>query len=248
MLAVLAILATLAPTRIIAQPDPRARPYLSAAMDNDLVRFANIDVPALENIEIINRGSQRFLALHILPGQKLHHGGIRAEISVDYPYESGDAVSYQWRMRLAPNFTADPQNRWWLLAQWHDQPDTGRGETWDGFPGRSPPIALSYGRVDGVDRLAVSYGAPEQRAVASTPVERAVWLDLRAEIHWSTGPDGWARFYLNGAAAPFAAASGPNMHNRFQHYLKLGMYRDPAIQGRASLWLDGLTIGHFTPQ
>jgi Polysaccharide lyase len=72
------------------------------------------------------------------PGQAKKNNGIRAEISVDYPYKVGDVVRHAWKMRLPDDFKADdPQNRWWVMGQWHDQPDRTLGETWAGFPGRS---------------------------------------------------------------------------------------------------------------
>lgn len=59
------------------------------------------------------------------------YGGIRTEVAVDFPYSEGESVRYSWEMMFPEEFAGDsPLNRWWLLAQWHDQPDRRIGEKW----------------------------------------------------------------------------------------------------------------------
>jgi hypothetical protein len=73
-------------------------------------------------------------------------------------------------MRLPEDFNADDLgNRWWVMGQWHDQPDRTQGETWPDFPGRSPPVAFNNDRVDDKDFLSVLVGSPKIKSVGRVP-------------------------------------------------------------------------------
>jgi hypothetical protein len=63
------------------------------------------------------------------------------------------------------------------------------------------------------------------------PISRNVWHDIAVEITWSRGGSGRARVFLDNATASVREARGTNMHNAFQHYMKLGMYRNAEIRG-----------------
>jgi hypothetical protein len=216
--------------------------YLRAAVSEDLLPYASIEIPAIENITRTSDAQGPYLGLRTFRGQAKKNGGVRAEISIDYPYRDGDTVRYSWRMKLPGDFPSDAANRWWLVAQWHDQPDRTRGQTWDGYPGHSPPVALGYGRPDGQDQLAFVYGAPSPGTVGLMPIGRGEWVDVAVEITWSTGADGRARVYFNDASKPTREAHGRNMYNPFQHYMKLGMYRHPDIPGDAWIYIRDIRI------
>jgi hypothetical protein len=204
--------------------------YLAAVLPPELIRYAGIEVPSQENICILSDDSGRFLEFRLVPGQAKKNNGIRAEISVDYPFKVGEVVRYRWKTRLPQDFQGDdPQNRWWVMGQWHDQPDRTKGETWQGFPGRSPPVSFNYGRLDGKDYLSLLVGSPNMKSVGLLPVTRGAWHSIEAVIRWSPGADGKVAVFFDGSKAPAITGSGPNMHNGFQHYLKLGMYRHPGI-------------------
>jgi hypothetical protein len=47
---------------------------------------------------------------------------------------------------------------------------------------------------------------------------------------------------LDDSPTAVAAGSGPNMHNDFQHYLKVGMYRHREIQGDNWIYLRDIAI------
>lgn len=209
---------------------PSEKDYLAAVLPPELIRYAAIEVPSQENIHIRSDSTGRYLEFRLVPGQAKKNNGIRAEISVDFPYNVGDIVRYKWKMRLPENFKADePQNRWWVMGQWHDQPDQTRGETWQGFPGRSPPVSFNYGRRDGKDFLSLLVGSPRMKSVGLIPISRGSWHSLDVVIKCSQGADGRVAVFFDGSKAPVLVGTGPNMHNAFQHYLKLGMYRHPEI-------------------
>ena len=218
--------------------------YLRSAVAPNLLEYATIEVPSLDNIRQDSDELGPFLALRTYYRQPLKNGGVRAEIAIDYPYRDGDRVRYSWRMKLPTNFTADAGgNRWWLVGDWHDQPNRNRGETWAGYPGNSPPIGLGYGRnADGQDLLSLFYGAPDSRPVGLIPIPRGVWVRLAVEIDWSTGSSGRVQVFVNDAATPVLEARGRNMHNDFQHYMKVGGYRHPDIRGDAWIQIADIKV------
>lgn len=71
------------------------RDDLSAILPEELIRYAGVDVPSQENIQILTDSAGRYLEFRLVPGQTKKNNGIRAEISVDYPYKVGDVVRYQ---------------------------------------------------------------------------------------------------------------------------------------------------------
>ncbi|NOR61042.1 MAG: hypothetical protein GQ535_00935 [Rhodobacteraceae bacterium] len=227
-----------------ALADDRARElsFLAPLMPSALAEYGNLQVPAIENLDIVTENGEAFLELRMFEGQAMTLKGYRAEVSVDFPYAEGDTVVYAWRLRIPADSGADPENRWWLLGQWHDQPDRRIGESWDGFALRTPPVLLGYGHVDGQEVISLAYGAPDTLGVAYTALTRDVWHDLRVEIHWSTGADGWAKAFMDDMDTPFAEATGRNMFNSYQHFFKLGMYRHPDIQLNSRVQLDDLRI------
>ncbi len=221
--------------------EPTEADYLSAAVSPDLLPFTGIDVPARENIAIVTDASGRSLELRLLPNQPLLHGGIRAEISIDYPFQEGETISYRWRMRLVSPFPPDPQRRWWLVGDWHDQPDRSQFETWDNFPSNSPPILVSYGNVDGKDMLGFNYG-PRQEFVRALPITLDQWITIEAVIHWSRDSNGSLMVYIDGSKEPYLHVTGSNMLNGFQHYLKLGLYRHRDINTANAIQINSVTI------
>ncbi len=59
------------------------------------------------------------------------------------------------------------------------------------------------------------------------------WKILRLKIHCPNTADGYPDLFLDDLDAPIASAMGRNMHDGFQHYLKLGTYRHPDIRATA---------------
>ncbi len=217
--------------------------YLEAVLPPDLIRYAGIEVPSRENIRIVSDNAGRYLEFRLVPGQAKKNNGIRAEISVDYPYKVGDVVRYKWKMLLPEDFKADePENRWWVMGQWHDQPDRTKGETWQGFPGRSPPVSFDYCRVHGKDFLSLLVGSPTMKSVGQIPIARGKWHTIQVLIKWSQSAEGKVAVFFDGSKAPVITGTGANMHNGFQHYLKLGMYRHPEIATENRLGIRGVSI------
>ncbi len=160
------------------------------------------------------------------------HNGIRSELTVNYPFSAGDKVTYEYQIYIPRYFPSDPEGRWFLLSQWHDQPDPALGETWENFPGRSPLVAL-YSGPDST--FGLIYG--EEMTVL--PFYLGMWNTLKFEFLWSEGNDGKLAVHVNGIQFNF---SGKNMHNNYQHYLKIGMYRHRDIESKNEIYFRNLKI------
>ncbi len=242
---ILAAVLILVPWTRGADPAERERElaYLRCVVPENLLEYSHIEVPAVENITMMGEGADRYLGLHVFPGQKKLNGGIRAELSVDYPFRQGDTVRYTWRFMLPEGFASDaPKNRWWVIGQWHDQPDSTRGESWEGFPSNSPPVLLGLGELDGKLGIGIAYGPDQSQNHGPLFIEPGKWHQIAVEIRWSRKDDGKATVFLDDMSRPVASATGPNMHNDFQHYLKIGMYRHPDIATSNWIYLDELEI------
>lgn len=98
------------------------------------------------------------------------------------------------------------------------------------------------GEADGRLQIGLSYGSPQLRDLGLLTVERGKWHSISAVIRWSNGPDGKAAIFLNDLTKPAITAQGANMHNDYQHYLKLGMYRHPEISTDNWIYIDDVQI------
>jgi hypothetical protein len=106
-------------------------------------------------------------------------------------------------------------------------------------------VSLNYGRKDGKDYLSLLVGSPKMKSVGLVPITRGVWHSLDVVIKWSQGSEGKVAVFFDGSRGPVVAGSGPNMHNGYQHYLKLGMYRHPGIATENRLAIREVSITHL---
>jgi len=177
--------------------------------------------------------------------QKIHNG-IRAEVLVNYPFVEGDEITYTVDIKLPQDFQGDtPQNRWWIIAQWHDQPDLRLNETWENFPKRSPPVSIYVEEQNGKVGIGLEVRDKEkngrrQKSWFALPLGE--WLTLKTTMHWSTEQDGWVDFSVANHPEFNRKIVGSNMHNSFGHYLKMGQYRHPEIKQSNTIYLRNLSI------
>lgn len=209
-------------------------------------------------------GADAALALTVRGGS-VTNGGNRAEISFNDSDPLCQEAWTRWRFMIPEDFVdPDPDAlRWHIIAQWHDQPDVTRGESWETYPGNSPMIMVSYGVYEeqyaealkeagipdafspGQPVVTLSYGVgSDSRPVGALPVEKGAWLTFTTHTQTSLGDDGFAAVWVdgrplaNGREARDAYARGRNMYNRAPAYLKLGLYRNPELLDINTVYLD----------
>lgn len=207
-------------------------------------------------------------SMHVEPGA-LINGRSRAEIAYDNDDEPGTIAWYRWRFFVPTDYGEPPdttgkdaQGRplWQVMGQWHDQPDFAAGETWDSYPGHSPPIAVNYGTMNGQPLVAVAIGVEgHEKDLGPVKLDKGVWHELLWHIGWSTGDDAFVAVWFDGVAMSTlyngtpdgepvqlvggeARIMGRNMYNAVPHYLKLGIYRNDTLAYANTVYYDDIVI------
>lgn len=207
--------------------------------DTDVRAYAQIEIPTGRNVTV----HDSFISLHLFDGQELLFNGVRSEVTVNYPFEEHETVTYQWEVMIPQGFQHDaPENRWWDMGQWHDQPDPALGETWADLPARSPSLSLHLKYYDDRFFFAPRYMHVEPPDEDLIEIQPGEWMKLRFEIRWSRGDDGYLKIWVNDEVEPQVHYTGTNMHNGYSHYLKVGMYRHPEIATDNTISLRNLHI------
>lgn len=176
------------------------------------------------------------LKFEISREQQKIYNGLRSELSIDFPFKEGDEIYYSFDIFIPHSFKSDPNGRWSSFGQWHDQPNPALGETWSTFPGRSPLVLLFDKLIDGKQRFGLNYGDLS----VELPLIIGKWNKLQFHFKWSTDSNGFLVLNVNdGTEFKF---QGVNMHNKYQHYLKIGLYRHPQIFGSNHVYYRNLNI------
>lgn len=194
-------------------------------IDRALIPLLNLEIPSCSNIQLADSYASFVLNEE---NEKLHNG-IRSEISINYPFAEGDTVEYRWSIMVpSKDAPGSDEHRWWVIAQWHDQPDPRLGETWANFKGQSPPVAIYIENRNG--SVGIGLEGILGKKITWTPVPTDVWLDLRVIVHWSTSDNGSVNLSVDGHPEFDFVSVGRNMLNSYQHYFKAGQYRDSTIR------------------
>ncbi|HCJ7316171.1 TPA: heparin lyase I family protein [Vibrio cholerae] len=179
-----------------------------------------------------------YIQFNIKEKQRKIFSGVRSELSINYPFKIGDRVSYSFDIMIPDDFISDNDNRWYILAQWHDQPNPNLGESWSNFPARSPIVYLYTEKLNGTFGIGVAYGKNR----FWFPSDYNKWYTLSFDFLWSDAEVGVLKFTLNNTTQ--TTFHGKNMHNGYQHYLKIGMYRHPDIKVNNNVYFKELSIKH----
>lgn len=206
-------------------------------VDEALIDYLVVEIPSCKNI-VIENGYANF----ILNKDNIRlNNGIRSELAINYPFVERDSVEYKWSFRIpSEHAPGDDVGRWWLIAQWHDQPNTKIGESWATFKGRSPPLALFIQKRNGT--LGVGLYGPELKELKWIPVPLNEWLEMSATIRWSTGTDGSAHLKVKNFPEVEFFYNGVTMLNDYMHYFKIGQYRKSDISKHAEVHVKNISI------
>lgn len=165
------------------------------------------------------------------------YNGIRSELVFNNPYLEEDELEYRFQIRFEEGFDQNLSFYWWLFAQWHDQPDRNLGETWKNFPSNSPPVSLALKSQDNKLGIALLI---DQNFYYWQEIETYRWYDISFNIKWSTTETGEVTYCLDDYCQP--KIIGKNMLNHYQHYFKLGQYRNKNIQSANTVSIKSVEI------
>ena len=213
---------------------------LNTLTDNEkikkLIKFQILDP---DNITLENSS----VGLHLKKWQTSIKNGIRSEISIDYPYNQWDIISYEWSIFIPKDFISDaPKNRFWIMWQWHDQPNKNKWEKWKTFPKNSPPIGLYYWLLNWKHSFSLEYLNIKPKIENIIKITKWKWMKIKVNILWSQKSDWYAHVYINDEISPSVVNNGKNMLNNYQHFFKVWLYRDKNINTNNSIYLRDINI------
>jgi len=221
---------------------------LAEAMNiqHDLRSMVSIEIASCSNVSLENG----YVGFILNEKNEVIHSGIRSEVSIDYPFIEGDTVEYQWSIMIPKEYSPGNEavrGEWWIIGQWHDQPDPNLGETWRTYSASSPPAAIYIETRNGVVGIGLSTfqrdGAQKKyKKINWVPVPKGKWLDLNVTINWSRTKKGLISFKIDDMPMFDVISLGPNMLNKYQHYLKLGQYRSPKHSKKSVIYIKDVHI------
>jgi hypothetical protein len=150
----------------------------------------------------------------------------RAEIGWNGDMASeGETRTYSWSSWLAPDFPSVAT--WQNLLQWKNE---GAG---------SPPLQI---QVNG-EELRLQAGSQHGYKVFwQTPVVRGQWLDFSVRVRWSERQDsGWVEVFYGGRQV-LARTPIQGLYPGLQNYLKVGLYRDEAVNTTGVVYHDDVRV------
>lgn len=206
-------------------------------IDKELIPFMGLEIADCTNIPLFD-GYAGFVLNE--QNEKVNNG-IRSEMAIGFPFAEGDTVEYRWSINVpAKDAPGGDANQWWAIAQWHDQPDLRRGETWATFKSQPPPVSVYMEKRNGT--VGIGLQGWMSKKLSWKPLPTDVWLDLRVVIHWSTSSNGSVIFRVDGHPELDFVSAGRNMINSYQHYFKAGQYRDPTVHKYSVIYMKNV---HF---
>lgn len=198
------------------------------------------------------RGSGAFKCT-VHPGD-VAAGKNRAEIFLHNNDPLNSEAWYRWSVMIPTDYVDRAgSDSFQIIGQFHDQPDTSRGQTWDNYPHHPPMIAMHYGADKTGSGFGLVYGAePNHKRVAMKYIEKGRWYDVKMHIRWSQSNDGFLECWLNGEPwTPFNGKDhkvyGANMYNNAPAYLKLGLYRGSGFTTANTVYYDEVYAGPTDP-
>jgi hypothetical protein len=136
----------------------------------------------------------------------------------------GEELTYSWRTMFATDYPS--ANTWQVFLQWKNE---GTG---------TPPLGLS---VKG-EQIHMDTGPQfNYKKLWTTPLVRGQWLDFLVRVYWSETTTGWVEATYNGQQV-LARTYLPTLYSGLKNYLKMGLYRDAAIQGTGIVYHDALKV------
>ena len=161
------------------------------------------------------------------PGGALNQRAEFAYGSERVTAESGRRV-YTMGLNFGQGFPMD--QRWAMVLQFHGKDTNPK----PGFTG----VSVHGSNLDVLAPF--SAGQP----FASIPIQPGQWYDLKLDVNWSAGNDGYVKVY-NGDQL-VGQYNGPTASSGTFYYLKQGYYRDGATQTLGTLYETPISISGGT--
>lgn len=214
------------------EPDPSSPTWLGDFESGDLSQWARADLADPDRARVVaepRREGSYAARFEVRRGDTASNGN-RAEVYTDgdQVFREGEEWWFRWSTMFADDFPAPDD--WALFAQWKQ---SGTGSPPLAMAVRDEAVFLQSGPNDG--HAAWFRGPP-------LPLERGSWHDWIVRVKFSVSRNtGFVEMWHNGE--PYLARRPMRTLYTGRSYLKLGLYRSPAIEDTGVLWHDGMRIG-----
>lgn len=214
------------------KPDPSSPIWLGDFESGDLSQWARADLADPDRARVVAepRREGSYAARFEVRRGDVSSDGNRAEVYTDgdQVFREGEEWWFRWSTRFADDFPAPDD--WALFAQWKQ---SGTGSPPLAMAVRDEAVFLQSGPNDG--HAAWFRGPP-------LPLERGSWHDWLVRVKFSVSRNtGFVEMWHNGE--PYLERRPMRTLYTGRSYLKLGLYRSPAIEDTGVLWHDGMRIG-----
>ncbi|AXR06867.1 heparin lyase I family protein [Salinimonas sediminis] len=168
------------------------------------------------------------------------NNGYRSEVAIFDRFELGSKVKYIFTLTVnkISQKTITQDNSWFIVAQWHDQPNKELGETWSSFPKRPPPLSFGIDYKKGYKLYFKS-----EKNYIDMDIRLGSTIFCAVEIEWIFSKDGAisgkCRTGIDNMKFSFKDRT---MHNRYYHYFKFGIYNGPTVKGKNEVTFKNLNI------
>lgn len=152
--------------------------------------------------------------------------GNRAELVKMTDEAPGSEYFYRWSTLFPKDFPSE--KHWQLFTQWHQEADTG-----------SPPVEFyAYG-----EEIRLNIGGDPGTLVWRAPLVRERWHDFVFHVRWSADAEvGFVELYYDGRLV-LPRRQIATQFTGMRNYLKVGLYRDEAVEPDGVVYHDGWVMG-----
>ena len=227
------------------------------SFENDFAGFWRFQKAAPERIAISadpTNPNNQVLRVELHPDERTH-GGNRTELVIAGHDSLGYRSTYGFKFMLPDSFfKAEDSNIWFLIHQWHDEPQAGYN--WKTNKHKTKPPAsliVQYTKDQGYQLVYVTglqTGDLKEAKILRSPIqlEPNLWYEFANEILWSVYDiDGYSKPSINGEVflkdeEPTVYARGRNMYNAEGSYFKFGLYSSGQQKNSRTLYFDDFYI------
>ena len=217
---------------------------------SDFWRFQRVTEDHIAIAEDPADANNKVMKVKLAPDD-FNRGGNRSELVINSHDSLGYKSSYSFRFYLPESFfKTEEQNNWFMIHQWHDEPQAGY--TWKTNQHKTRPPAsliIQFSVEEGYKLVYVTglqTGNLKEAKIISAPVrlEPDTWYEFSNEVFWSVyDADGYSLPSLNGEPfttefAPDGKIFGRNMYNTRGSFYKYGLYSSGKQKHERHLYFD----------
>lgn len=221
---------------------------------NGVWKFQRVTEDHISINEDPQDSSNKVMRVQLAP-EDYNRGGNRSELVINSHDSLGYRSKYTFKFMLPESFFKDEEaNNWYMIHQWHDEPQAGYNWKTNKHKTRPPAsLVVQYTKEQGynlVYRTGLRTGDLKEAKTISAPVQIQpnTWYTFSNEIFWSVyDADGYSLPSLDGVPfttefAPDGKIYGRNMYNTRGSFFKYGLYSSGKQKYARYLFFDDFSM------